>query len=135
VADLAANERRLFVGALADRFGDYGIVAVMHVRKSGDALLIEDLLISCRALGRLVEETLLAFARCEAERLGMKKLSARFVAGPRNQQVPTLFERSGFTAVERDDAGILFTIDLDDDCLPWPEHVAVDTNGQKAEAS
>ena len=135
VVDLAANERRLFIGSLTDRFGDYGIVAVMHVRESGDALLIEDLLISCRALGRLVEETLLAFARCEAERRAMKRLSAQFVAGPRNQQVPTLFDRSGFTVVERDDAGILFTIDLDDDCLPWPEHVAVDTNGQKAEAS
>lgn len=135
VAALSASKRTLFVGSLADRFGDYGLVAVMQLHEAGDVLRIADLLISCRALGRRVEETLLAFARREAERRGMKQLSAEFIAGPRNQQVPALFEKIGFTIAHRNEAAIVFTMALDSDCLPWPEHVAIDTVGQKAEAS
>ena len=45
---------------LQDRFGDNGMVAVLIGREEGDALAIECWLMSCRVLGRQVEQACLA---------------------------------------------------------------------------
>ncbi len=135
VGKLAAIGGSLFIVALTDRFGVYGKIAVLHLRENGKTMEIVDLLISCRALGRQVGEALLAFARTKAAESGMRQLTARYAAGPRNQQVSEFLERNGFTATERTQSEIVFMLALDGDRLPWPEHIDVHTEGRKAEAS
>ena len=43
-----------------DRFGSYGLTGVMLFRTTGDALIVDTFLLSCRALGRGVEHRMLA---------------------------------------------------------------------------
>ena len=45
---------------VADRYGDYGLVGVALVRETADALELDNLLMSCRTLGRGVEARMLA---------------------------------------------------------------------------
>ncbi|WP_171475166.1 HAD-IIIC family phosphatase [Frigoriglobus tundricola] len=45
---------------VSDRFGEYGLVGVMIFAASGDALVIDTMLLSCRVLGRGVEHAMLA---------------------------------------------------------------------------
>lgn len=71
---------------LKDRLSDSGIIAVIVAERHGDLLIIEELCISCRALGRQLEDTIVLwtirhlpqFQTCE-------QVCFRVQHGPRNQ--------------------------------------------------
>jgi FkbH-like protein len=90
-----------------DRFGDYGLVGVCMLRppeqpESSDTWAIDTLLMSCRVLGRGVEEAFLHWIAESAARQGARTLVAPYVQGPRNGQVLDFLTRSGFDRVEPD---------------------------------
>ena len=76
-----------------DKFGDQGLIAYVIVH---DAEIL-DWVMSCRTMGRGIEERVEA----EVERLlrerGVSKLAARWRDSGRNAPVKGLFERFGFT--------------------------------------
>ncbi len=94
--ELGARANRLFSVRLRDRFGDYGIIGVLETAVRRDAVEIVNLALSCRALGRLVEETVLAFVAEIARATGVAALSARSVVGPRNQPALDFLDKAGF---------------------------------------
>lgn len=47
---------------LKDRFSDSGVIAVLIAERRGDVLLVEELCISCRAMGRQLEDTIVLSA-------------------------------------------------------------------------
>ena len=90
-----AREGLVVTAHARDKFGDQGLVAYVIVR---DAEIL-DWVMSCRTMGRGIEERVEA----EVERLlrerGVPKLAARWLDSGRNAPVKGLFERFGF-AVE-----------------------------------
>lgn len=76
---------------IVDRFGDMGIVAVAIVRDG----VMENMLMSCRALGRQIESALLRYV-CDRH----PGLLASYVAAPRNGMVSDFLDRNGFAATE-----------------------------------
>lgn len=83
----------------ADRFGDYGLVGVAFVCSPDDtgAAEIDTLLMSCRALGRGVEDAFLAGIADLAASQGATRLVAPYAEGKRNAMVLDYLRRSGFT--------------------------------------
>jgi FkbH-like protein/FkbM family methyltransferase len=66
---LAAGTGECLVISVTDRFGDYGLVGSVIFRVRDRALEVDCFLLSCRALGRNVEDTMLvALARAAKER-------------------------------------------------------------------
>ena len=65
-AELAAMlddpDARLLSVALADRLSDSGVVGVIAATRHGDSLVVDELCVSCRALGRRIEDALLTHA-------------------------------------------------------------------------
>jgi amino acid adenylation domain-containing protein/FkbH-like protein len=70
---------------LSDRFGDYGLVGVILYSLEEAALAIDTLLLSCRALGRRVENNMLSRLGEIAEEQGLPRVVAEFVATKKNQ--------------------------------------------------
>jgi FkbH-like protein len=72
---------------LSDRLSDSGIIGVMLTRQEGDALLVEEFCISCRALGRDLEDVMaLEAVKLAATGFGeIKHLKFHPLEGPRNQ--------------------------------------------------
>ena len=126
VQQLTDHGGALYGAQLVDRFGDYGLIGVLHLEPRADGLCIVNMLMSCRALGRQVEEALLAFAREIAEMHGLSRLVATYVRGPRNQQVLEFLSRAGFSTREGNESQVEAWIELNDGVLSWPRHVAVD---------
>ena len=93
------SESSIYVVDVRDRLGDYGLVGVcILVRSSkwsGD-VGIDTLLISCRALGRGVEDATLYWIMELAKSWGCERLKAECVAGPRNQPIIDFLKRRGF---------------------------------------
>jgi FkbH-like protein len=101
VRELCAREDALVLGMrAADRFGDYGLVGVsIAVREEGRAR-IDSLLLSCRALGRRLEDALLAETLREVEaRWGRVPVAGEYLATAKNAQVEGFFDAHGFACV------------------------------------
>ncbi|MES2522489.1 MAG: HAD-IIIC family phosphatase [Gemmatimonadota bacterium] len=92
------QDARVHVIRAHDRFGTYGLVGVC-VLLPGDApdeCHLDTLLLSCRALGRGVEDAMLYGVRVAVQSAGATRLRAPFVEGPRNQPMREFLVRSGF---------------------------------------
>ena len=81
---------------LRDRFADHGLVSLLIACRDGDVLDIETWLMSCRVIGRTVEEALAAALCREAERLGCTKLRGTYIRSPKNELVHDLYLSLGF---------------------------------------
>jgi FkbH-like protein len=132
--EMKALEPELSVCVLKarDRFGDYGLVGVGMFRESEQAGVweIDTLLMSCRALGRGVEDAFLYGIAVMAFQAGANTLVAPFVVGPRNGQVRDFLIRSGFHEIEPN----LWARSLSD-LPPLPEHVEFHRSGDPALAT
>ncbi|MGI8839354.1 MAG: HAD-IIIC family phosphatase [Caulobacteraceae bacterium] len=95
---------------LADRFGDLGMigVAIAKLRQAEDGAreaVVDSWLMSCRVLGRQVEEAMLAVLAERAQAAGATRLGARYRPTAKNGMVRDLLDRLGFTREAEDSAG------------------------------
>ena len=86
---------------LADRFGDNGLIAVLLARaESSEALVVDTLLMSCRVLGRGVEQEILNVLVDRARPRGITTIIGEYLPTARNAMVAELFPRLGFARVD-----------------------------------
>ncbi len=101
-----------------DRFGDYGLVGVAFIHIAGTVASIETLLMSCRVLGRNVEESFLAAIAAAAAARGAQRLNGMYVASAKNAMVSNFWSDRGFTPTDDGHwTALIATVP------PWPEHV------------
>ncbi len=85
---------------LLDRFGDNGVIAIVIGRREADELLIDTWLMSCRVLGRKVEQATLDLVAREARRLGCARLIGEYVPTAKNGMVRDHYARLGFVVTD-----------------------------------
>jgi FkbH-like protein len=90
---------------LADRLGGHGLVSVVVLDRGAHGLAIRDWLMSCRVLGRGVEQFLMNSVFEEARRLGLHAVTGEFIPTAKNGMVKDFFARFGFTKVAEDAGG------------------------------
>ena len=105
---------------LADRFGELGMigVAVARLHTAPDGVreaAVDSWLMSCRVLGRKVEDAMLNLLAAAALAAGAPRLTARYRPTARNGMVRDLFDRLGMTLVGEDaDGGRTYALWLED---------------------
>jgi FkbH-like protein len=94
---------------LADRFGDLGMIGVVICHVSGEdgsrLAHIDTWLMSCRVLGRKVEEGMLSALASALRARGVSRVSAEFRPTAKNHMVREHFDRLGFTLDGEDPDG------------------------------
>jgi len=85
---------------LKDRFTDHGLVGVLIGRHDGATMVVQDWLMSCRVLGRTVENHMFEELCRRAIALPCERLIGQFVATGRNDLVRDLYARLGFSQRE-----------------------------------
>ncbi len=123
IAALAADPSvDIFVAEIADRFGEYGLTAVMIVRAfEPTACEIDTLLLSCRVLGRKVETGFLAAIAAElVKKRGATRLVGKFVPTAKNDPARGYLEAHGFQP-QRD----VFVLDLETARFDAGDHLFV----------
>ena len=81
---------------LGDKFGDYGIIGTALSKISQDKLIIDELALSCRAMGRRVEDALLEELIGYAKDKNLKIIEIHVTKTSRNQQILETLRRVGF---------------------------------------
>jgi FkbH-like protein len=115
VSELMADSDSLtFQFRLVDRFGDNGMISVVIGRvRDGGALDIDTWLMSCRVLGRQVQEAALNVLVEQAKERGMRLLQGSYLPTAKNGMVKEHYKDLGFTPKElSEDGSSVWTLDL-----------------------
>jgi FkbH-like protein len=92
---------------VSDRFGDSGITGLAIVdRGRHDVWTVRDFLLSCRVLGRTVENAFLAWLVSRAAAAGAKSVAVQYAASGRNQVAHGFLKVSGGVESDGGDAWI-----------------------------
>lgn len=80
--------------SLEDKLSDSGIIGVCVVKKEGEVGCLDECFVSCRALGRGLDELIVlgAIKYC-TETLGVKKFKTSFIKGERNNPAAVFYEK------------------------------------------
>jgi FkbH-like protein len=87
---------------LRDRFGDNGLISVVLLRRDGRRLHIDTWVMSCRVLGRCMEEFIANEIIKVARETGCSSIIGRYVPSKKNKLVENLYQRLGFALVSAD---------------------------------
>ena len=100
---------------LLDQFGDNGIIAIVAGSPDGGVgdIRLDTWLMSCRVLGRGMEEETLNLVVAEARRLGALRLIGEYRPTAKNGMVREHYQRLGFTRVsDAEDGSTVWALDV-----------------------
>tara|TARA_B110001454_G_scaffold15210_2_gene13638 strand:- start:16631 stop:18376 length:1746 start_codon:yes stop_codon:yes gene_type:complete len=79
-----------------DKFGDNGITGVYIISKNQKSWIIDTFLLSCRIMGRGVEDAILSKILTNAKQNGVEEIKAEFIPTAKNKPAENFLENSGF---------------------------------------
>ena len=82
--------------SLKDRFGDYGLIAVLIMKRENQSFTIDTWAMSCRVLERNMEEFIVRDLIKLASDAGAQVLVGRYIPSKKNALVANLYDRLGF---------------------------------------
>jgi len=99
--------------SLADIYGDNGMISVVICQRNGEDWYVDTWLMSCRVLGRRVENAVLSQLLGEARGRGIRRIVGAYRATARNKMVENHYAKLGFSVMEnQDDGTVLWELDV-----------------------
>ncbi|MDO8425864.1 MAG: HAD-IIIC family phosphatase [bacterium] len=130
---LAHDARFLMLTCAArDRFGDSGIVGVAIAERSVPDWRMDTFLVSCRVIGRKIEDALLAYVMQEAARAGARRVIGEFIPTAKNTPAQDFYRAQGFVKMEGGGANIERWERSCTGAFPFPEELTVDGGGMQS---
>jgi FkbH-like protein len=83
------------LGRALDKFGDHGLVICATARIDGDAAVIRSFLMSCRVIGRMVEQTFLGELLRYLAGRGVRTVSGAYIPTKKNALVKDFYRNAG----------------------------------------
>lgn len=105
--------------SVTDRFGDYGLTAVAIAGPDDGVLQVDSLLLSCRVIGRGVEQAVMAVLVEQAKELGLPSIRAQFVPTERNEPAANYLERMNFRQLD----DVEWELRDVDEAPGWPSYI------------
>jgi len=120
IAAFQADPQKFTVQArLADRFGDNGLISVVVFDIGPEVWSCDTWLMSCRVLGRRMEEAVLAYVVRAASAAGALRLRGTYLPTKKNGLVEKHFEKLGFSLVQSlDGGGTVWELNIEDFAAP-----------------
>jgi len=94
---LQKDERKLWAFRVKDKFGDSGLTGILSLEIGYDSACVVDFVLSCRVMGRSVEQAMVAFAAQQCASAGLRELHATHIPTPKNQPCLKFWLSSGFS--------------------------------------
>ena len=86
--------------SLKDKFGDYGLISgVIMKKQDDDTLFIDTWLMSCRVLKRGMEEFIINNVVNKAKEEGYSKIIGEYIKTPKNAMVEKIYSNMGFNDI------------------------------------
>lgn len=104
----------ILIAEVSDKYGNSGWVVELLYHMDGKIALIDNLLMSCRVMGRCIED---AIADAFFEKLfkeGVCEIQADYIRTAKNKPVEELWDKLGFVCVERSEDRKKYRLTLDE---------------------
>ncbi len=109
---LADTGKIVYLYRVEDRFGDNGIVAAVIV-DCKDVPVIEEFAMSCRVMGKNIENAILDQVEEDLQRRGKKCLRGIYLPTAKNKPVEDLYARLGYEKIQDlPDGGVVYELEL-----------------------
>lgn len=106
---MLADGAKIWCLSVSDKFGDSGITGAIIIKNNE----IDELLLSCRILGKGIEKEFIAQILSELKQIGIADLTAVYIPTAKNAQVKEFYENNGFKLIaEEPDGTKEYSIDL-----------------------
>ena len=96
---IVSESKKVFAYQVVDCFGDNGIAAVVIVNVSTDVAVIEEFVMSCRVMGKNIENAIIEDVEDEILKRGYSVIEAEYSETVKNKPVKELFQNLGYTEV------------------------------------
>jgi FkbH-like protein len=107
IENMSKSQNKIIVAIkVEDKFGDNGLTGVAIIEKNQNHWDIDSFLLSCRIIGRKVENSLLAYIIKQAKTSGVKKITGTFIPTQKNLPAKNFFEENGFMLDKKNNLGI-----------------------------
>jgi FkbH-like protein len=113
--------------SVADRLGDAGLTGIISVALEGDTATLVDYVLSCRVLGRRVEQAMAHLAGRFAADLSARMLVARLIPTTKNGPCKRFFDESSFRRTDEN----VYQWDLGSE-FPPPDDVTIEASAATA---
>ncbi|MFQ5671490.1 MAG: HAD-IIIC family phosphatase [Nitrospinales bacterium] len=124
----ASQAHRVYFLKSSDRFGEHGIVGACITQKNGSAVEIDTLLLSCRVIGRGIEQAFLHFVCNEARTQAADKLVGHYLPTRKNRLAENFYADEKFDVILRSEQETIFELDLRRKTVPLPAHIRLNAN-------
>src|ERR1035437_3774902 len=107
---------------LEDKYGDYGLISAIILKKQSDSLFIDTWIMSCRVLKRGMEKFVLNKITEHARKIGVKEIKGEYLPTPKNGMVKEHYLDLGFTRCDGENNLWLLNVESYSD---YPTFIAV----------
>jgi FkbH-like protein len=97
---------RILTLSVRDRFGDSGLTGLCIIDYHEQTAHIDALLLSCRILGKGIENKFVTNIMKQLHQQGIKEVTAEYIPTAKNRQVCDFYEKRGFTLIKEDEKKI-----------------------------
>jgi FkbH-like protein len=127
MGDLSAfhksTDHDVMILRVTDRFGDYGVVGVAILRHKQATTEIDSFLMSCRVMGRGVEQAFLAACLDIAHRRASHVVYGRYIKSAKNGLAEEFLDNSGFELTSEHDGERRYARDMIQPIPKLPSHL------------
>ena len=95
--------------SVKDKFGDNGITGALFINPDNH---IDNLLLSCRILGKGIEQAFLSYVLNTLHRQGAAKFTASYIPSKKNMQTADFYERFGFILTNDTEDGKSYVLEM-----------------------
>ena len=119
---------KIFYLKVKDRFGDEGIVGVAITKQVEKTWNMDTLLMSCRVIGRRIEDAFLYKIIEDAKNNDIESMKAIYIRTKKNDLVSNFYKNMGFRLTKEDDERSEWILDLKDSKLQLPDFINIEEN-------
>ncbi|MBF0399311.1 MAG: HAD-IIIC family phosphatase [Magnetococcales bacterium] len=112
--------RMLHIFRVADRFGSAGLTGIVSLECAGEVATVVDFILSCRVMGKKIEECMTRHVWEMARASGAKRIVVRHLETPKNGPCLAFWQRSGFEQAAEDPHRFEWPVDR---VYPAPAHI------------
>lgn len=95
----------IFTGKVKDKFGNYGVVLLLIAEIQNKQAFIDTFLMSCRVIGRFVENSFINRISQILQSKGIKKIFGNYIPTKKNILVKEKYDELGFGLINTEDDG------------------------------
>ncbi|WP_088187748.1 HAD-IIIC family phosphatase [Desulfosporosinus sp. FKA] len=125
IHELAASNQYLIAAVqVSDKFGDNGITGLVMAEMGAKRWRIDNFLLSCRIIGRKIEDVLLAYVLEQARQAGVTVIAGEFIPTAKNIPAQDFYSAHAFRYIGDDGQRQIWELEVDQH-FAYPDFIQI----------